>query len=166
MNQALHHHHTAIASAVAGVCPPRAHSQAPPLAPADIPSSAACVYHLDNPTREHADNVGCSVDNNSDPQSMASYKELLAQKAALETQIASARKDELSGAVDQVRTVISEFGLTEDDVFGAGKAKRASKAEGTKVAVKYRDPATGVTWTGRGRAPLWIADKDRAQFVI
>jgi DNA-binding protein H-NS len=102
----------------------------------------------------------------NEPKSMATYKELLAQKEALEAQMAAARKGELSGAVDQVRTLIAEFGLTEDDVFGAGKAKRPSKAEGSKVAAKYRDPATGITWTGRGRAPLWIADKDRAEFAI
>ena len=76
---------------------------------------------------------------------MATYKELLAQKEALEAQMAAARKDELSGAVEQVRALISEFGLTENDVFGGGKTKRASKAEGSKVAAKYRDPATEAT---------------------
>ena len=34
------------------------------------------------------------------------------------------------------------------------------------VAAKYRDPVTGQTWTGRGKAPKWIDGKDRNQFVI
>jgi len=34
------------------------------------------------------------------------------------------------------------------------------------VAPKYRDPATGKTWTGRGKAPKWIDGKDRSKFLI
>jgi DNA-binding protein H-NS len=35
-----------------------------------------------------------------------------------------------------------------------------------KVAPKYRDPATGQTWTGRGKAPKWIQNEDREKFAI
>ena len=35
--------------------------------------------------------------------------------------------------------------------------KRASKRKGVKVAPKYRCPNSGDTWTGRGRAPAWVA---------
>ena len=53
------------------------------------------------------------------------------------------------------------------DVFPGRAGKSASpKAGGSKVAAKYRDPATGQTWTGRGKAPKWIDGKDRAQFAI
>jgi DNA-binding protein H-NS len=31
---------------------------------------------------------------------------------------------------------------------------------------KYRDPATGATWSGRGRAPGWIQGKKRERFLI
>jgi DNA-binding protein H-NS len=32
---------------------------------------------------------------------------------------------------------------------------------------KYRDPRTGATWSGRGRAPVWLAGaKDRTAFLI
>lgn len=34
-------------------------------------------------------------------------------------------------------------------------------------APKYRDPISGETWSGRGRAPAWLATaKDRTQFLI
>ena len=34
-------------------------------------------------------------------------------------------------------------------------------------APKYRDPKSGETWSGRGRAPAWLATaKDRTQFLI
>lgn len=100
---------------------------------------------------------------------MTSYKELLKQREALEQQISEARRRELSDAVAQVRSLVSEFGLTPHDVFpagkGAGKTGRSSMA-GTKVAPKYRNPATGETWTGRGKAPKWIQNENREKFAI
>ncbi|MEQ6436296.1 H-NS histone family protein [Comamonas sp. w2-DMI] len=97
---------------------------------------------------------------------MSTYKELLAQREQLEQQIAEVRKAELAGAVAQVRTLIAEFGLTKDDVFPT--SRRSSQA-GTKVAPKYRDPATGRTWSGRGKAPKWLSDlpeDQRQSFLI
>jgi DNA-binding protein H-NS len=95
---------------------------------------------------------------------MTSYKELLQQREALELQITQARQREISQAVNQVRALVAEFGLTAQDVFPTGKARSASA--GAKVAAKYRDAATGKTWTGRGKAPKWIDGKDRAKFLI
>jgi DNA-binding protein H-NS len=65
----------------------------------------------------------------------------------------------------KLKALINEHGLTAQDIFGG--AKRGRKA-GTRAAVapKYRDSATGATWTGRGKAPKWIDGKDRTQFAI
>lgn len=95
---------------------------------------------------------------------MSTYKELLAQREELERQIASARQTEVSTALAQVRELVEQFGLTAEDIFNSPRAPRVSK--GSTVAPKYRNPATGETWTGRGKAPRWIADQDRAQFLI
>lgn len=99
-----------------------------------------------------------------------SYKELLKQREALEQQINEARRRELSDAVAQVRSLVAEYGLTAQDVFPAGKAAAGKSARsstaGTKVAPKYRNPATGETWTGRGKAPRWIQNEDREKFAI
>ena len=95
---------------------------------------------------------------------MSSYKELLKQREALEQKINEARRNELSEAVSEVRALVTEFGLTAQDVFPAGKARSASA--GSKVAPKYRNPATGQTWTGRGKAPKWIQNENREQFAI
>lgn len=95
---------------------------------------------------------------------MTSYKELLKQREALEQQINEARRQELASAISQVRALVAEFGLTQQDVFPAARARSASS--GTKVAPKYRDPVTGQTWTGRGKAPKWIQNQNREQFAI
>ncbi len=103
------------------------------------------------------------------------YKDLLAQRAALEAQIQKARKTEVSGAIKSVRELVAQFDLTAEDVFGPAKAKAVAKTKAPKaaakpkrppVAPKYRDPATGKTWAGRGRAPKWIDGKDRSAFAI
>lgn len=94
-----------------------------------------------------------------------SYKDLLAQRTALEAQIAEARKTEIADAIKKARGLVSEFSLTADDVFPQGR--KPSAAKGNTVAPKYRDPATGATWTGRGKAPTWIRDAaDRSSFAI
>ena len=95
---------------------------------------------------------------------MSAYKDHLQQRAALEIQIKEARDREVSEAIASVRKTIEEFGLTVTDVFRP--SDRRSHSKGSKVEPKYRNPATGETWTGRGKPPVWIRDQDREQFKI
>jgi DNA-binding protein H-NS len=96
---------------------------------------------------------------------MSTYQDLLKQRDALSEQIEQARKRETSDAVARVRALMQEYQLSPNDIFPAGRKARA-KGMGMKVSPKYRDPATGQTWTGRGKAPKWIADRDRTPFLI
>ena len=96
---------------------------------------------------------------------MSSYKDLLKQREELEKKIQDARQRELTEAVSKVRALIQEHGLSAADVFPPARAVRSSGA-GSKVAPKYKNPQTGETWTGRGKAPKWIQDKDRSKFEI
>ena len=95
---------------------------------------------------------------------MASLQDLLKQRDALTQQIEEARKREISDAVAKVRAMIAEYQLTAQDVFPSGRKARVKS--GGKVAPKYRDPATGQTWTGRGKAPKWIDGQERSRFLI
>ncbi|WP_250438747.1 H-NS family nucleoid-associated regulatory protein [Delftia tsuruhatensis] len=91
---------------------------------------------------------------------MTSYTELLARKAELEAQIAQAQAERKAEGIAAARALIQEHGLTAADVFPPAKSK------GSVGAPKYRDPASGATWTGRGKPPNWINGKDREQFLI
>jgi DNA-binding protein H-NS len=91
---------------------------------------------------------------------MSEYQTLLARKAELEAQIAAAQAERKAEGIAAARALIQEHGLTAADVFPQGE-KAASVG-----APKYRDPATGATWTGRGKPPNWINGKDRAPFLI
>jgi DNA-binding protein H-NS len=95
---------------------------------------------------------------------MSSYKELLQQRELLEAQINEARTRENASAIEKVKALVADFGLTVDDIFSTGKAAKVKS--GAKVAPKFRNPATGDTWTGRGKPPKWIQDQERSQFLI
>ena len=97
---------------------------------------------------------------------MTTLKELIAQREALEKQIAEVRQTELADAIANVRALISEFGLTQSDIFGGSAKVRKVKDATSKVAAKYRDPVTGKEWSGRGLAPKWMQGKDKAEFLI
>ncbi|SMG51164.1 H-NS histone family protein [Paraburkholderia susongensis] len=106
-------------------------------------------------------------------QIQAKLKKLQAQADVLIARKAQA-------AVDQIRELMLKHGLTTADIEsqakarrtarslnGAAKAAGATKAARTATPAKYRNPETGATWTGHGRAPGWIASaKDRASFLI
>jgi DNA-binding protein H-NS len=84
-------------------------------------------------------------------------QELLAQKAALEKQIAETQRQERADAIAKVKSLMAEYGLTAADIVGkAPTAPRAPSSAGKKVAPKYRNPDTGETWTGRGLQPNWL----------
>ncbi|PPE68443.1 H-NS histone family protein [Caldimonas thermodepolymerans] len=86
---------------------------------------------------------------------MATYQELLAQKAELEKQIENARKQEIADAIAQIRSLMAQYGLTLADL-GSKVGGKSSSTKGSKVAPKYRNKETGETWTGRGRQPKWV----------
>jgi len=86
---------------------------------------------------------------------MATLNELLAQKAALDKQIAETQREERTGAIAKVKALMSEHGLTMADLSTRSGNAAPRKSTG-KVAAKYRNPATGDTWSGRGLKPNWL----------
>ena len=90
---------------------------------------------------------------------MASLSELLAQRAELEKQIAQTQRAERESALNQIRELMNQYGLSAADLSGrsAQKAPRGAGAgAGTKVAAKYRDARSGESWSGRGLQPRWL----------
>ena len=96
---------------------------------------------------------------------MTTLAELIKQKEALEAQISNTRQSELTDAISKVKALVAEHGLTQKDVFGSSKGTKKSSGR-SKVAAKYRDPSSGQTWSGRGKAPRWIDGRDRANFSV
>ena len=104
---------------------------------------------------------------------MATYKQLVAEKEALEAKLAEMRASEIAGVIEKIQGLMAEYELTVDDIAakrrrgrpaGGGKAKVATKAK-SELPPKYLDPKTGATWSGRGRVPAWLG-KNREKFLI
>jgi DNA-binding protein H-NS len=87
--------------------------------------------------------------------SKTSLSDLLAQKAVLEKQIADTQREQRSEAIAQIKSLMAEYGLTLADIGSRGATAPARRTSG-KVAAKYRNSATGETWSGRGLQPNWL----------
>ena len=97
---------------------------------------------------------------------MATLAELLKKREELDSEIDALRKQEKGEAKAKIRVMIETYGLTAQDVFPDLYPKGRGQREKILVKAKYRDPATGSTWTGRGKPPKWIEGKDRNQYLI
>ncbi|MFA9217264.1 MAG: H-NS family nucleoid-associated regulatory protein [Sphingomonadaceae bacterium] len=93
----------------------------------------------------------------------ASYQDYQKQIAELQAMAEEARRKEVAEAKAKIHAIMQEYGLTVADL---GAAAKPPKAPRKPVEVKYKDPATGDTWTGRGRAPKWLEGKDKAQYLV
>lgn len=100
---------------------------------------------------------------------MASLAELLEQQRQIALAIERARAEEKGGGLKQIVTIMRNLDLSIEDVSkalgrraepAAVQADRSAPVSGrSKVAAKYRDPATGNTWSGRGLQPRWLRDQ-------
>lgn len=99
----------------------------------------------------------------------------------LQKQAAALEKKERMPVIREIVRSMREYGITPEEieeVFNrrtsrAAKraAKPASSAVRAPVPPKYRNPETGVTWSGRGKAPRWVTEaeaegKSRDSFLI
>jgi len=89
------------------------------------------------------------------------------RKPVIESIIRSMKEYEIS--TDEIVAAFGKPGVAK----GKTPRKTAATTRGPRgpVAPKYRNPETGSTWTGRGKAPRWIveaeaAGKPRQAFLI
>lgn len=72
--------------------------------------------------------------------------------------------------LQKIHDLMSRHGLTVSDIEQyTGTRKKAGRANSApkQGTIAYQDPKTGATWSGRGRAPGWIANaKDRSKFAV
>lgn len=91
---------------------------------------------------------------------MATYKQLSAQLEQLQDRIEHERARAVAQAIAEIRARIKEYDITAEEL---GFAPLTAKS--VAAPAKYRNPETGETWSGRGRAPHWLG-ADRTRFLI
>ncbi len=82
-----------------------------------------------------------------------SYRELLDLESKIAIAIETKRQAEKANLKLKMAEMAADSGFNLDELMGASKGGR----KGGKVAPKYRHPQNpAMTWTGRGRQPLWL----------
>jgi DNA-binding protein H-NS len=117
------------------------------------------------------------------------YDAIKKQIAKLEAQakaLEAAQSTKKAKAVNRVLAFMKKLGVELSDLTAVAATKRgrpaaattrrakgkvAGKGSRAAAAPKYRDPTTGVTWSGRGRTPVWLASyiaagKSKEEFAI
>lgn len=85
-----------------------------------------------------------------------SPKELEALIANASAHMHEARTAHVRAVKDKIEALLSHSGLSLDDIYPS-RGKKTAKGKTGSVAPKYRDPSDpSVTWSGRGRQPLWF----------
>jgi DNA-binding protein H-NS len=102
--------------------------------------------------------------------------DLVQKRQAIDAQIAQAQAQQKELTIQTIRAMMAETGVTIADITannkvtytqgngavekpkrGRPKGSKGSKgAKKTVAAPKFRNPATGDTWTGRGPRPQWL----------
>lgn len=113
---------------------------------------------------------------------IAQIQRQIAKLQAKAKAIETASNSKKVKAVQKVRQLMDKLGVTVEDLGGGiqaarasatkGKGRAAKKPAGKKpgrksgaslpVPIRYRDPETGNTWTGRGKPPVWLAERMKA----
>ncbi|MCW3482144.1 H-NS histone family protein [Neisseriaceae bacterium JH1-16] len=79
------------------------------------------------------------------------YAQLVALKADVERELKARESEEKAKAKRQIVELAKTYGLNIEDVLGKTQGVRKP------VEAKYRNPDdASMTWTGRGRKPVWV----------
>ena len=91
-----------------------------------------------------------------------SLTQLEALRAEMDTALKRMERDERYEALQQIHALIAQFSFLPFEVFPRAESTLKTK----QVPDKYYDPDTGQSWSGRGKPPRWLQDKDRTQYLI
>ena len=91
---------------------------------------------------------------NSIDLSKFSIEDMEALAKDIEAEIIGRREAERERVLAQMRELAATIGTTPEELF-----RRTGKVVEKVVAVKYRHPDDpSLTWTGRGKRPLWVVE--------
>jgi len=95
------------------------------------------------------------------------FADIQRQIEKLQLEAESVKAKEVAGVVKRIKIAIEAYGLTPADLFETAPKKvgRPKKVATTKVKkaanksapiIRFKDEATGKTWTGHGKRPNWF----------
>lgn len=89
---------------------------------------------------------------------LAKQEKLRAELAEADRELAEVRKAERGDVLAKIRAMMDEHDIRADELSGRSAAQRKAGLGTVRgpAAVKYKDPATGQTWSGRGQQAAWL----------
>ena len=88
-----------------------------------------------------------------------SIDELLALQKRAAAEVETRQSAEKEKAKQEILALASKYGIELKFAGSSMTSPKASKGKRGTVAAKYRHPENStLTWTGRGRSPLWVAE--------
>jgi DNA-binding protein H-NS len=101
---------------------------------------------------------------------MSTLESIQSRIEALQAKANALVAKQSDGALQKIHELMSRYSLSISDIehyTGSRKKSGRSTTSSKQSTVAYQDPKTGATWSGRGRAPAWIANaKDRSKFAV
>jgi DNA-binding protein H-NS len=97
-------------------------------------------------------------------KSDADVAKAIAERNKLDEEITNAQKAQRGEVLAQIKNVIETYKIPLAEVGEYLGIKGTRK--GSKAKAKYKNPADGKLWSGRGKEPLWIKGQDRNKFLI
>lgn len=94
----------------------------------------------------------------------ADIEKQIAERDALNARIEENMKNQRVDVITQIKKVVETYKIPLPELAEALGIKGTRK--GSKAKPKYRNPADGKEWSGRGKEPLWIKGQDRTKFLI
>jgi DNA-binding protein H-NS len=107
----------------------------------------------------------------------AKYETIMAQITELTKKAEAVRNGELSTVIDDIKTKMSDYGITITDLQFGQEVDSTIAAEDDRVVHRRRKPEakymdeTGNAWTGRGKLPVWMKEaisqgKSKEDFLV
>lgn len=88
---------------------------------------------------------------------MTTYAELQAQKTAIEKELSKRKAEAFNEVVTTFAATCKAAGFALDEMAAALTTLHNRRQRvGTKAPAKFRNTATGKTWSGRGKQPAWV----------
>lgn len=105
---------------------------------------------------------------------MPSLEAIQAKIQRLQEQAEAIKAKQASATLGRIVELMSQNGISVADIEayvgnkkGGARHGKPATTRTSSVAAKYQDPKTGAIWSGRGRAPGWIANaKNRDRFLV
>ena len=94
---------------------------------------------------------------------MTTVAQLKEQRAQLDDQIAELVAEKKADIIEEIKQAIADYAITPEEVFPGIKLR---KRPGKAAQIKFRDPQSGKSWSGRGKIPVWLQGKNVEDFRV